>query len=145
MTISVPAVDKKDAFFSACCDPVPHSLFLSAAGSAGPPRRQLNPRAFCGIISEGAIALPPIPLRQLLDGREGLGRKIAGQGDLCKRIRIPLRPQDQDVLLRLQPLVEQAYQNGRYEDLDYRAALDPPLNADDAAWTEQWLRSQGKR
>ena len=60
-------------------------------------------------------------------------------------IRIPLRPQDQDVLLRLQPLIEQAYQNGRYDDLDYRAALDPPLDADDSAWTEQWLRSQGKR
>ena len=60
-------------------------------------------------------------------------------------IRIPLRPQDQDATLRLQPLVDQAYENGRYEDLDYAAPLNPPLDDDESAWTEQRLRSLGKR
>jgi hypothetical protein len=60
-------------------------------------------------------------------------------------IRIPLRPQDHDVVLRLQPLVEQAYQNGRYDDLDYRGPLNPPLAVEESAWVEELLRSQGKR
>ena len=59
-------------------------------------------------------------------------------------IRIPLRPQDQDVILRLQPLIEQAYENGRYGDLDYTRQLDPPLDADEAAWAAQRLESQGR-
>jgi hypothetical protein len=60
-------------------------------------------------------------------------------------IRIPLRPQDQDVLLRLQPLVEQAYQNGRYADLNYRNPPNPPLSAADSDWADQRLRALGKR
>ena len=60
-------------------------------------------------------------------------------------IRIPLRLADRDVILRLQPLVEQAYINGRYDDLDYRRQLDPPVEAEELAWMEELLSAHGKR
>jgi len=61
-------------------------------------------------------------------------------------IRVPLRQTDQDVPLELQPLVDQCYRNGGYDDdIDYRAPLDPPLLPDDAAWADALLRSQGRR
>ncbi len=50
-------------------------------------------------------------------------------------IPIPLRPTDRDVLLDLQPLIDQVYENGRYsEDLNYAEPLIPPLSDEDAAW-----------
>jgi hypothetical protein len=49
------------------------------------------------------------------------------------------------VLLDLQALLDQAYTTGRYDHLDYRQALDPPLSAGDAAWAEALLRAAGKR
>jgi hypothetical protein len=60
-------------------------------------------------------------------------------------IRIPLRYNDPDVVLELRPLVDQAYQNGRYDRLDYRQALAPPLTSQEAEWAEGLLRSAGKR
>lgn len=60
-------------------------------------------------------------------------------------IRIPLRERDDDVLLHLQPLVDQCYENGRYQTLDYRQPPDPPLAGDDAAWAERVLHDAGKR
>jgi hypothetical protein len=60
-------------------------------------------------------------------------------------IRVPLREADADVPLELQALVDLCYQNGRYEGLDYRVALDPPLDAHDAAWAEELLRGKGLR
>jgi hypothetical protein len=56
-------------------------------------------------------------------------------------IRVPLRPHDPDVVLRLQPLVELAYVNGRYEHLDYRRPLVPELNREDATWVDQLLQA----
>jgi hypothetical protein len=56
-------------------------------------------------------------------------------------IRIPLREGDADARLELQPLIEQAYRNGAYEDLDYTQPPDPPLDAADAAWAEELLRT----
>lgn len=50
------------------------------------------------------------------------------------RIRIPLRPEDRDVTLDLQLLVDQAYRLGRYDDLNYSQPLDPPLEAEDGEW-----------
>ncbi len=48
-------------------------------------------------------------------------------------IPIPLRPTDKGVLLDLQPLINQVYENGRYsEEIDYTEPLDPPLSATDA-------------
>jgi hypothetical protein len=61
------------------------------------------------------------------------------------KIRVPLRESDADVLLDLQQLVDQCYRNGRYDDLDYRAQPAPPLEAGDAAWADELLRSKQLR
>lgn len=55
-------------------------------------------------------------------------------------IRIPLRPDDRDVVLDLQPLIDKAYANGRYWMEDYSERLAPPLSADDRAWADERLR-----
>jgi hypothetical protein len=54
-------------------------------------------------------------------------------------VKVPLRKKDQDVQLDLQSLLNEAYRKGRYDDIDYREPLDPPLSADDAAWAAQLL------
>jgi len=60
-------------------------------------------------------------------------------------IRIPLRETDPDVPLQIQLLIDQCYRNGRYDDLDYKADPVPPLDATDAAWSGELLRSKGRR
>jgi hypothetical protein len=45
-------------------------------------------------------------------------------------LRIPLRATDADVVLRLQPLIEQCYRLGRYDDIDYRL---PPRTSSERA------------
>jgi len=60
-------------------------------------------------------------------------------------IKIPLRTTDKDVPLDLQPLVNEAYRNGTYEDTDYRRDPIPPLDPEDAAWAEALLREKGLR
>jgi hypothetical protein len=62
-----------------------------------------------------------------------------------KPMRIPLRAKDEDVILELQPLVEQAYHRGRYGNIDYSRPLDPPLEKDEAAVAERFLQEAGKR
>jgi len=59
--------------------------------------------------------------------------------------RIPLRPSDTDVVLRLQPLFDQAYRNGRYDETNYRRACVPPLEDTDAAWADKLLKAAGRR
>ena len=62
------------------------------------------------------------------------------------KISIPLRRHDKPVDLELQPLIEQAYRNGRYaRTIDYRKPLDPPLDDADAAWADELLRTAGRR
>ena len=60
-------------------------------------------------------------------------------------IRIPLRKGDPDAALDLQALVDRAYANGRYDDIDYRRACIPPLEGEDAAWVDGLLKAAGKR
>jgi Protein of unknown function (DUF4058) len=60
-------------------------------------------------------------------------------------VKIPLRPADNDVPLELQPLVNEAYRNGTYEDTDYGRDPVPPLEPDDAAWADALLREKGLR
>lgn len=60
-------------------------------------------------------------------------------------IAVPLRDTDRDVPLDLQPLVAQAYRNGRYGFLNYEVEADPPLAADDASWADELLRARGRR
>jgi hypothetical protein len=75
-----------------------------------------------------AAELYPAPLREPLPG-----------------ISVPLRQGDQDVPLTLQPLVDQAYLSGEYDDTDYRSDPVPALDAADAAWADQLLREKGLR
>lgn len=60
-------------------------------------------------------------------------------------IKIPLRINDQDVKLDLQAIIELVYENGGYDDIDYRSDPDPPLQGDDAAWADELLRSKKLR
>ena len=62
-----------------------------------------------------------------------------------KPIRIPLRKTDEDVILHLQPLIAQAYDRGRYGNLDYTRPLNPPARADEAALIERLVKERGER
>lgn len=59
-------------------------------------------------------------------------------------LRIPLRAQDPDALLDMQALIDQCYEEGRYDTLDYTVPPDPPLEAAEAAWAEELLKSKPK-
>jgi hypothetical protein len=61
------------------------------------------------------------------------------------RIPIPLRRSDEDIGLELQPLIERVYVSGGHDDIDYRKPLDPPLQPEDATWTDELLKAAGKR
>jgi hypothetical protein len=60
-------------------------------------------------------------------------------------IRVPLRPTDADVVLDLQPLIDQCHERGRYHLLDYRLNPEPPLPPEDVAWVDEILRSHHLR
>jgi hypothetical protein len=61
-------------------------------------------------------------------------------------VPIPLRASEAPVGLNLQPLLDRAYEKGRYGmTLDYRQLLDPPLSQEDAEWADALLKSAGKR
>jgi len=60
-------------------------------------------------------------------------------------IPIPLRPTDKDVVLRLQPLLDDCYRDGRYHRINYRVDPVPRLGESDSRWTESILREQGLR
>jgi hypothetical protein len=70
----------------------------------------------------------PLPLRQRLPN-----------------LPVPLRADDKDAVLQLQVLLDDCYRDGRYQRLDYRAELTPPLEADDAGWADALLRERGLR
>lgn len=60
-------------------------------------------------------------------------------------IHIPLRPEDKDVDLDLQALIDRCYKNGRYDDIDYKADPEPPLSKEDALWMDSRLKEKGVR
>jgi hypothetical protein len=60
-------------------------------------------------------------------------------------IRIPLRAEDPDAVLDLQALVDRAYADGGYDDIDYAAQPDPPFDPADAAWAAELLKTAGLR
>ncbi len=69
-------------------------------------------------LPNGEVWLHPMPLREPLP-----------------TIRIPLRPTDEPAELSLQPLLDDAYKNGRYgRTLDYSRPPEPPLEGEDADW-----------
>ncbi|HLX60877.1 MAG TPA: DUF4058 family protein [Planctomycetota bacterium] len=55
--------------------------------------------------------------------------------------RIPLRMDDSDLELDLQPLLERCYINGRYERIDYTKEPIPPLSPVEARWADELLRA----
>ena len=56
------------------------------------------------------------------------------------KIKIPLRESDADVLLPLQPLIDQAYENGRYGNIiDYDKPPTFALEPVEATWIQEWL------
>ncbi len=56
--------------------------------------------------------------------------------DRLPNIAIPLRLQDRDVVLELQPIMDDCYRDGRYNTIDYHRPLNPPFTADEAKWAE---------
>ena len=56
-------------------------------------------------------------------------------------IAIPLRPHEKDVVVQLQPLLDECYRRGRYGTLDYTRILDPPLDTDDQNWSQELLKN----
>jgi len=60
------------------------------------------------------------------------------------KMAIPLRPQDRDVVLDLQAVVNEAYERGRYDHTDYRQPLNPPLPQADEAWAMELLKQAGR-
>ncbi len=61
-------------------------------------------------------------------------------------VKVPLRPDDADVPLDLQALVEQCYRNGAYEGtLNYAEGPNPPLLGAEAEWADQRLHELGLR
>jgi len=66
--------------------------------------------------------------------------------DKLPDLPLPLRRDDPVVKLDLQPLLNSAYDNGRYERrIDYKVDVIPPLEGEDAKWADQMLRAAGKR
>lgn len=59
--------------------------------------------------------------------------------------RAPLRAEDADVVVELQPLIERCHHTGRYWQLEYQRPPEPPLSPEDAAWAEECLRQAGLR
>jgi len=49
------------------------------------------------------------------------------------------------VRLNLQSLIDQCYENGGYDDIDYTHPPIPPLQGEDAAWADTPLRQKRLR
>ncbi len=65
--------------------------------------------------------------------------------DRVPAIRIPLRPEDKDIVLDLQPLIDRCYEVGRYYEGRFAENPEPPFPADEAAWVDERLREAGLR
>ena len=61
------------------------------------------------------------------------------------RIHVPLREGDKDVTLDLQTMIDRAYEDGGYDDLDYTEDPVPPLRGKDAEAVAQLLRNRHER
>lgn len=67
-----------------------------------------------------------------------------GLRDRIPAFRVPLRAEDEDVALDLQPLVDRAYELGYYwQDNPQTARLHPRLSEEEAAFAEERLRAAG--
>jgi len=63
--------------------------------------------------------------------------------DPMPSVPVPLLPDDDDVMLRLQRLFSEVYDRGAYElTMDYEADLTPPLDDGDQQWARDLLQSR---
>ncbi len=60
-------------------------------------------------------------------------------------IPIPLRENEADLLVSLQPTLDRVYIAGGHDDIDYSKPAKPPLRGDDAAWADRLLKEAGRR
>jgi hypothetical protein len=60
-------------------------------------------------------------------------------------VKVPLRAGDADVPLDLQSLIDQCYEDGGYDDIDYGVEPEPPLPPAAARWAATLLRRAGRR
>jgi hypothetical protein len=60
-------------------------------------------------------------------------------------LNIPLRADDAKAPLDLQAVIEQCYEDGGYDDIDYRVEPVPPLSPGAARWAARLLRRAGRR
>jgi len=60
-------------------------------------------------------------------------------------IPIPLRENEPQVWVALQPLIERVYVSGGHDDIDYTKPAKPPLKGKGAKWADDLLKSAGKR
>ncbi len=58
----------------------------------------------------------------------------ASMAETLPNFPIPLRPTDRDAVVRLQPLIDDCYRDGRYAHIDYGQRLQPPLSDAEVAW-----------
>jgi hypothetical protein len=66
--------------------------------------------------------------------------------DKLPKLPLPLRRDDPTVILELQPLLDRAYDNGRYaRRLDYHRDPVPALDGEDTVWIDQLLRTAQRR
>jgi hypothetical protein len=59
--------------------------------------------------------------------------------------RIPLRASDKDIVLDLQPLIDECYEVGRFYLGSFEEDPAPPFPPEDAAWVDERLRTAGLR
>ncbi len=55
-------------------------------------------------------------------------------------IAIPLRSTDADVVLQLQPLLDECYRRGRYASVDYNRELPTQFDGEDQSWMNELLQ-----
>lgn len=60
-------------------------------------------------------------------------------------IPIPLRRGEPDVILQLQPVLDECYRDGRYHSINYRVDPTPRLGEEDSRWADQLLREKKMR
>jgi len=63
--------------------------------------------------------------------------------DRLPNIAIPLRPQDRDVVLELQPIIDDCYRDGRYRTIDYQRTINPLFTDEELKWFESIVQSRG--
>jgi len=58
---------------------------------------------------------------------------------------VPLRYEEPEIVLDLQPLHDQCYRDGAYDDIDYSRDPALPIDPENAAWLDALLRTAGHR